>query len=73
MDPRDELREALHTFSRRGLSDNICVSVSELRFALTNLGDKMTDDEVSNFFQKLDQDEYGNVTHEDIVAAIFNN
>jgi calmodulin len=59
--PVEDLREAFKMFDRNG-DDKICPK--ELRYVMTNLGEKLTDDEVDEMIQTADKDGDGKVNYE---------
>lgn len=52
-DSEDELREAFKVFDRDG---NGLISAAELRHVMTNLGEKLTDEEVDEMIREADVD-----------------
>ncbi|KAL1783647.1 calmodulin [Sigmodon hispidus] len=52
-DSEEEIREAFHVFDKDG---NGCISASELRHVMTNLGEKLTDEEVDEMIREADID-----------------
>ena len=52
-DSEDELREAFRVFDRDG---NGFISAVELRHVMTNLGEKLTDEEVDEMIREADLD-----------------
>ncbi|WAR19220.1 CALM-like protein [Mya arenaria] len=59
MDGEEELREAFKTFDRDG---NGYISAAELRHVMTNLGEKLTDEEVDEMIREADIDGDGQVS-----------
>jgi len=55
------IREAFRTFDQDG---NGLISAAELRHAMTNLGEKLTDDEVDEMIREADIDGDGQVSYE---------
>ena len=49
----DELKQAFKTFDKDG---NGFITADELRHAMTNLGEKLTDDEVEQMMKEADVD-----------------
>lgn len=60
-DKEEELREAFRVFDRNG--DGF-ISSSELRHVMTNLGEKLTDEEVEDMIREADLDGDGLVNYE---------
>ena len=60
-DSEEEIREAFRVFDRDG---NGYISASELRHVMTNLGEKLTDDEVDEMIREADIDGDGQVNYE---------
>ncbi|ELU00395.1 hypothetical protein CAPTEDRAFT_170361 [Capitella teleta] len=71
-DSEEELREAFRVFDKDG---NGFISAAELRHVMTNLGEKLTDDEVDEMIREADLDGDGMVNYEDFsnyARPIFN-
>ena len=60
-DSEEELREAFRVFDKDG---NGFISAAELRHVMTNLGEKLTDDEVDEMIKEADLDGDGMVNYE---------
>ncbi|RWS02470.1 calmodulin-like protein 3 [Dinothrombium tinctorium] len=60
-DKEEELREAFRVFDRNG---DGYISASELRHVMTNLGEKLTDEEVEDMIKEADLDGDGLVNYE---------
>uniref|UniRef100_T1JKN4 EF-hand domain-containing protein n=1 Tax=Strigamia maritima TaxID=126957 RepID=T1JKN4_STRMM len=60
-DSEEELREAFKVFDKTG--DGF-ISASELRHVMTNLGEKLTDEEVDDMIKEADLDGDGRVNYE---------
>ncbi len=60
-DGEEELREAFRVFDKDG---NGFISAAELRHVMTNLGEKLTDDEVDEMIREADLDGDGMVNYE---------
>ena len=60
-DSEEEIREAFRVFDRDG---NGYISAAELRHVMTNLGEKLTDDEVDEMIREADIDGDGQVNYE---------
>ena len=57
----DEIREAFRVFDKDG---NGFISAAELRHVMTNLGEKLTDEEVDEMIREADIDGDGQVNYE---------
>ena len=60
-DKEDEIREAFRVFDK---DDNGYISAAELRHVMTNLGEKLTDEEVDEMIKEGDIDGDGQVNYE---------
>jgi calmodulin len=60
-DPQQELRDAFKVFDR---DDNGLISAKELKYAMTHLGEKLTDDEVDEIIKKADVDGDDHINYE---------
>ena len=60
-DSEEEIREAFRVFDKDG---NGFISAAELRHVMTNLGEKLTDEEVDKMIQKADSAGTGQVDYE---------
>lgn len=67
-DSEEEIREAFRVFDKDG---NGFISAAELRHVMTNLGEKLTDEEVDEMIREADIDGDGQVNYEGEVAALF--
>ena len=63
-DFENELRKAFEVFDQDG---NGFISVAELRHAMTNLGEKLTDEEVDDMMREADIDGDEQVNYEGIL------
>uniref|UniRef100_A0A1A9UW97 EF-hand domain-containing protein n=1 Tax=Glossina austeni TaxID=7395 RepID=A0A1A9UW97_GLOAU len=61
-DSEEEIREAFRVFDKDG---NGFISAAELRHVMTNLGEKLTDEEVDEMIREADIDGDGQVNYED--------
>ena len=59
--PVEDLREAFKIFDKNS-DGKICSE--ELRYVMTNTGDKLTDDEVNEMIQRVDADGDGMINYE---------
>ncbi|XP_046582415.1 uncharacterized protein LOC124289793 [Haliotis rubra] len=66
-DSTDELREAFLVFDKDG--DGF-ISAKELRHVMTNLGEKLTDDEVEEMMREADGDGDGQVNYDEFVKMM---
>ncbi|XP_013400682.1 calmodulin-A isoform X3 [Lingula anatina] len=64
-DSEEELREAFRVFDKDG---NGFISAAELRHVMTNLGEKLTDEEVDEMIREADLDGDGMVNYEDFMG-----
>ncbi len=60
-DSEEELREAFRVFDKDG---NGYISAAELRHVMTNLGEKLSDEEVDEMIKEADLDGDGMVNYE---------
>lgn len=60
-DSQEELREAFKVFDKDG---NGFISAAELRHVMTNLGEKLTDEQVEEMIKEADIDGDGQVNYE---------
>lgn len=67
-DSEEELREAFRVFDKDG---NGFISAAELRHVMTNLGEKLTDEEVDEMIREADLDGDGQVNYEGNEIAIL--
>ena len=64
-DSEEEIREAFRVFDKDG---NGFISAAELRHVMTNLGEKLTDEEVDEMIREADIDGDGQVNYEGCTA-----
>ncbi|XP_078612782.1 uncharacterized protein LOC144882674 [Branchiostoma floridae x Branchiostoma japonicum] len=69
-DEEGELREAFKVFDKDG---NGFISAAELRHVMTNLGEKLTDEEVDEMIREADVDGDGQVNYEEFVTMMTEN
>ena len=68
-DSEEEIREAFRVFDKDG---NGFISAAELRHVITNLGEKLTDEEVDELIREADIDGDGEVNYEGVsVDSLF--
>ena len=67
-DTEEELIEAFKVFDRDG---NGLISAAELRHVMTNLGEKLTDDEVDEMIREADLDGDGHINYEEFVRMMM--
>ena len=60
-DTEEEIREAFKVFDKDG---NGFISAAELRHVMTNLGEKLTDEEVDEMIREADIDGDGQINYE---------
>ena len=60
-DSEEEIREAFRVFDKDG---NGFISAAELRHVMTNLGEKLTDEEVDEMIREADIDGDGQVNYD---------
>lgn len=68
-DSEEEIREAFRVFDKDG---NGFISAAELRHVMTNLGEKLTDEEVDEMIREADIDGDGQVNYEGMSLLIGN-
>lgn len=68
-DSEEEIREAFRVFDKDG---NGFISAAELRHVMTNLGEKLTDEEVDEMIREADIDGDGQVNYEGITTLWSN-
>ncbi|XP_029470682.1 calmodulin-like isoform X2 [Rhinatrema bivittatum] len=66
-DSEKEITEAFRVFDR---DNNGFISAAELRHILTNLGEKMTEEEVNEMIQEADVDQNGQINYEEFVQMM---
>ncbi|KAK6170331.1 hypothetical protein SNE40_018745 [Patella caerulea] len=64
---QNEIREAFRVFDKDG---NGFISAAELRHVMTNLGEKLTDEEVDEMIREADIDGDGLINYEEFVQVI---
>ena len=69
-DSEEEIREAFRVFDKDG---NGFISAAELRHVMTNLGEKLTDEEVDEMIREADIDGDGQVNYEGYFLLEFLN
>lgn len=67
-DSEEEIREAFRVFDKDG---NGFISAAELRHVMTNLGEKLTDEEVDEMIREADIDGDGQVNYEGMLIQQF--
>ncbi|EMP39433.1 Calmodulin, striated muscle [Chelonia mydas] len=67
MDSEEEIREAFRVFDEDGIR---YISAAELRHVMTNLGEKLTDEEVDEMIKEADADGNGQVNYEEFVRMM---
>merc|ERR1712129_684429 len=66
-DSEDEIKEAFKVFDKDG---NGFISAAELRHVMTNLVEKLTDEEVDEMIREADIDGDGQVNYEEFVTMM---
>ncbi|XP_052767261.1 calmodulin-like [Mya arenaria] len=66
-DPEQEMREAFRVFDKDG---NGYISSEELRHVMTNLGEKLTDQEVAEMIREADMNGDGMVDYEEFIKLL---
>ncbi|XP_065408466.1 calmodulin-like protein 3 isoform X2 [Chrysemys picta bellii] len=66
-DSEEEIREAFRVFDEDG---NGYITVTELRHVMTNLGEKLTDEEADEMIKEANADSDGRVNYEDFVRMM---
>jgi calmodulin len=64
----EEIRDAFKVFDKDG---NGFISAAELRHVMTNLGEKLTDDEVDEMIREADADGDGQVNYDGIYENTY--
>ena len=67
-DSEEEIREAFRVFDKDG---NGFISAAELRHVMTNLGEKLTDEEVDEMIREADIDGDGQVNYEGMYYCLL--
>merc|ERR1711967_137075 len=67
-DTEEELVEAFKVFDRQG---NGFISAAEIRHVMTNLGEKLTDEEVDEMIREADVDGDGQINYEEFVKMMM--
>ena len=67
-DSEEELKEAFKVFDKDG---NGFISAAELRHVMTNLGEKLTDEEVDEMIREADVDGDGQVNYDEFVKMMM--
>lgn len=67
-DSAEEIKEAFKVFDKDG---NGFISAAELRHIMTNLGEKLTDEEVDEMIREADVDGDGQINYEEFVDMMM--
>jgi calmodulin len=67
-DPEKEMMEAFRVFDKDGSG---FISAAELRHVVTNLGEKLTDEEVDEIIRDADVDAYGRTNYAEFVKMMM--
>jgi len=63
----DEIRESFSVFDRDGTG---MISAAELRHVMTNIGEKLSDQEVDEMIREIEVDRDGQINYEDMVRLM---
>ena len=66
----DEVEEMIETFKVFDRDGNGLISAAELRHVMTNLGEKLTDEEVDEMIREADIDGDGQINYEEFVMLM---
>jgi calmodulin len=69
-DSAEEIKEAFKVFDKDG---NGFISAAELRHIMTNLGEKLTDEEVDEMIREADVDGDGQINYDEFVDMMMQN
>jgi len=64
---KEEIRESFSVFDRDGTG---MISAAELRHVMTNIGEKLTDQEVDEMIREIEVDRDGQIAYEDMVRMM---
>merc|ERR1711998_686546 len=67
-DSEEEILEAFKVFDKDGSG---CISAAELRHIMTNLGEKLTDEEIGEMIREADIDGNGQINYEECIKMIM--
>lgn len=67
-DTEEEIREAFKVFDKDG---NGFISAADLRHIMTNLGEKLTDEEVDEMLAEADPHRQGQINYEEFVKVMM--
>ncbi|XP_060062994.1 calmodulin-like [Ylistrum balloti] len=67
IDPETEMRDAFKVFDKDG---NGYISAMELRYVMTNLGERLSEEEVDEMIKEADIDGDGQVNYEEFVKMV---
>ena len=67
-DSEEQLKEAFRVFDK---DQNGFISAAELRKVLTNLGEKLTDDEIVEMIREADADGDGQINYKEFVKVMM--
>ncbi|KAK4358468.1 hypothetical protein RND71_020697 [Anisodus tanguticus] len=67
-DSEEELKEAFRVFDK---DQNGFISAAELRHVMTNLGEKLTDEEVDEMIREADVDGDGQINYDEFVKVMM--
>eukprot|EP01121_Diplochlamys_sp_Union-15-3_P010048 TRINITY_DN2777_c0_g1_i1.p1 TRINITY_DN2777_c0_g1~~TRINITY_DN2777_c0_g1_i1.p1 ORF type:complete len:150 (+),score=46.84 TRINITY_DN2777_c0_g1_i1:53-502(+) len=67
-DTEEEIREAFKVFDKDG---NGFISAAELRHVMTNLGEKLSEEEVDEMIKEADVDNDGQINYEEFVKMML--